>query len=337
MLKDKLHSLPLSAPVNVTWEITKRCNLNCRHCLSRDRMFDCSDDMTLSEAKDFIDQILEADVFQINIGGGEPFIREDIWDILDYCHKNMMVTCVSTNGSMIDKVTAQKLATMPYNYLQVSLDGADEKTNDAIRGEGTFRYAMDAIENLTQAGFKNLSINTVVTRINFHQLPALYLLSKEYKAKPRLSRFRPSGAGSEVWDEYYLTKEQTQELADILSAHKDITTGDSFFSITRDDRKHLGLNMCGAAKMTCSVSPDGNLYPCAFLQIDEFLCGNVRKERFIDIWHNSPILQMFRSLNPASCSDCPRFDNCHGGCPAIAYFLKNDINAGDPACIKNIK
>ena len=337
MLKDNLHTLPLSAPVNVTWEITKRCNLSCRHCLSRDRMASCNNDMSFEEAKGFIEQLLEADVFQVNIGGGEPFIREDIWDILAYCHQYKMVTCVSTNGSMIDKDTSERLANMPYTYLQVSLDGADEKTNDAIRGEGTFAFAMEAINNLTVAGFKNLSINTVVTRVNFHQLPALYLLAKEYSAKPRLSRFRPSGAGSEVWDEYYLTKEQTLELADILSAHKDITTGDSFFSITRDDRKHLGLNMCGAAKMTCSVSPEGNLYPCAFLQEETFLAGNVLKERFIDIWQNSPILNKFRNLNPASCADCPRFDLCHGGCPAIAWYIKKDLNAGDPACIQNMR
>ena len=142
-------------------------------------MFDCPDDMTFEEAKTFIDQLLAADVFQINIGGGEPFIREDIWDILEYCHRHMMVTCVSTNGSLIDETTAKRLAAMPYNYLQVSLDGADEKTNDAIRGEGTYRFAMNAIENLTKAGFKNLSINTVVTRSNFHELPALYLLAKK--------------------------------------------------------------------------------------------------------------------------------------------------------------
>ncbi len=119
----------------------------------------------------------------------------------------------------------------------------------------------------------------------------------------------------------------------MLSKHRDIATGDSFFSITREDRKNLGLNMCGACKMTCSVAPDGKMYPCAFLQYDEFLSGNVTQTPFMEIWQSSPVMQMFRNLNPESCRDCQRFDNCHGGCPAIAWFIKKDIAAGDPACV----
>ncbi|MDD4570881.1 MAG: mycofactocin radical SAM maturase [Clostridia bacterium] len=336
MLKDNLHNIPLSAPVNVTWEITRRCNLNCKHCLSRDRMNDCASDMTFEECKQFVDDLLACSVFQVNIGGGEPFMREDIWDILAYCHENGMVTCVSTNGSLIDEKAAKRLTAMPLNYIQVSLDGYKKETNDAIRGDGTYDIAMGAIERFTAAGFPHLSINTVVTRVNFRELPYLYALAKKYHAKTRLSRFRPSGNAAAMWDKYHLTKEQTLELAKLLSEYHDIVTGDSFFSITAADRKHLGLNMCGAAKMTCSVSPDGNMYPCAFLQQDDFLVGNVKQEKFIDIWNNAPLLNEFRNLKPTSCGDCERFDTCHGGCPAIAYFLKNDIHAGDPACIVNM-
>lgn len=333
MLKDNLHQIPLSAPVNVTWEITRHCNLNCTHCLSREQLKTCDDELSFDECIKLIDELIDAGVFQINIGGGEPFMRDDIWDILKYCHDREFVTCVSTNGSKIDEAAAEKLAAMEFMYMQVSLDGATEETNDAIRGKNTYKMAMQAIQNLYNAGFKGLSINTVVTAKNFRELPDLYLLAKKYNSKPRLSRFRPSGGGAEMWDEYSLSKEQTEELAELLSAHRDIVTGDSFFSITKDDRKNLGLNMCGACKMTCSISPNGKMFPCAFMQYDEFLAGNIREENFLDIWNNSPVMKMFRDLNPKSCQDCPRFDNCHGGCPAIAWFIKKDITAGDPACI----
>ena len=334
MLKNNLHSLTLFAPVNVTWEITRRCNANCRHCLSSSRMTECTDDMSLEECLSFIDKLLAACVFQVNIGGGEPFLRKDIWDIFRYCHNHKLVTCTSTNGSLLDIEAASMLAASPYHFLQISLDGPNAEVNDAIRGEGAFAGAKNGIENLRAAGFKNLSLNTVVTKTNFRYLPELYRFAQYYGAKPRLSRFRPSGNGAKMWDAYHLNQNQTLELAEILSANPDIATGDSFFSITKEDRKHLGLNMCGAAKMTCAVSPDGNFYPCAFLQQPQFLCGNVLKEDFTDIWRHSPVLKNLRSLNAAACTECRRFDICHGGCPAIAWHICRDISAPDPACIE---
>jgi len=292
--------------------------------------------MSFAECCTFIDQLLQAQVFQINMGGGEPFLRDDIWDIFAYCHQHQLVTCTSTNGSLLDPAAARRLAASPYHFLQVSLDGANTEVNDAIRGEGSFAWAIAGIENLRAAGFQHLSLNTVVTSVNFRHLPELYRLAQYYGAKPRLSRFRPAGGGAQMWETYRLTSEQTLELAEILSTHPDIATGDSFFAITKEDRQHLGLNMCGAAKMTCSVSPDGNFYPCAFLQEPPFLCGNVRQEDFGEIWRQAPVLRMLRGLDAASCASCRRFEICHGGCPAIAWQIRGDIAAADPACIETV-
>ncbi|MEL7563609.1 MAG: mycofactocin radical SAM maturase [Dehalobacterium sp.] len=336
MQRKNLHEKPLSAPVNVTWEITNKCNLSCMHCLSADQRGACAKDMTLKECQGFIDDLSKIRVFQVNIGGGEPFLREDMLDILEYAHQIGMVTCVSTNGTMVDDSLAKKLAEMELLYIQVSLDGATAQTNDLIRGEGSFDAAIHGIENLNKYHFPHLSINTVVTGKNFQEIKDMYLLGKEYRAKTRLSRFRPSGSAKKVWQDYHLNKEQTRELAEILSKHKDVLTGDSFFSITAEDRKHLGLNMCGAAKMTCSVAPNGDVYPCAFLQEEEFLSGNILHQSLGEIWLQAPVFKMMRNLSIESCKKCTRFDFCHGGCPAIAFFLKNSLHDPDPVCIYNI-
>lgn len=337
MQRKNLHEKQLSAPVNVTWEITHQCNLSCLHCLSADQRRECPADMTLPECRSFLDDLAKMRVFQVNIGGGEPFLREDILDILAYAHQKGLVTCVSTNGTMVDASLAKRLAAMELLYIQVSLDGATEETNDRIRGKGSFAAAISGLENLHQYHFPHLSINTVVTGQNFREIKDMYLLGKAYRAKTRLSRFRPSGSAKQVWHDYHLDKEQTFELAHLLSSHKDLLTGDSFFSITAEDRKHLGLNMCGAAKMTCSVAPNGNVSPCAFLQEEAFLSGNVLDRSLGDIWIQAPVFQMMRNLRIASCQKCDRFDFCHGGCPAIAFFLKNSLHQPDPACICNIQ
>ena len=337
MKRSELYQTLLSAPVNVTWEITRQCNLSCHHCLSSEKMASCRSEMTLDQCRAFIDDLCRIKVFQVNIGGGEPFLRRDILDILAYAHQKGLVTCVSTNGTQIDDALAENLAAMELLYLQVSLDGATAETNDQIRGAGTFVQALAGIDCLNRAGFANLSINTVVTRLNFMEITDLYRLGRDYRAKTRLSRFRPAGGAKTVWESYHLTNEQTLALADYLNQYKDVLTGDSFFSITDKDRKNLGLNMCGAAKMTCSVTPDGHVYPCAFLQEDAFYAGSILEQPLGEIWRHSAIFQQFRSLKVSSCESCPRFDLCHGGCPAIAYFLKHDLNCADPACICQVE
>ena len=327
----------LAAPVNVTWEITKHCNLSCRHCLSAETTAHCPTDMDLDQCKQFIDDLDRARVFQVNIGGGEPFMRDDLLDILDYCHAKGIVTCVSTNGTLIDDYCAKKLAQMKLIYIQVSVDGATPDTNDKIRGAGVFKRATGGIDRLNAHGFKNLSINTVVTGVNFKEIHEIYQMGKFYRAKTRLSRFRPSGRAKEVWQEYFLTKDQILELANFLVHYRDVLTGDSFFSITAGQRRDLGLNMCGAAKMTCSVSPDGNMYPCAFLQEDKFYAGNILRQSIEEIWHTAAIFNTLRNLKVEACCTCQNFNTCHGGCPAVAYFLKNDFNCSDPECIRQLQ
>ena len=325
----------LRAPVNVTWEITLRCNLRCVHCLSSSG--DASGgELTTAECMKLIDDMTALKVFQVNIGGGEPFIREDFLDLLDYCHGKGLVTCVSTNGSVIDNGIAKGLSAMNMLYLQVSLDGADEDTNDRIRGKGTYKRVLSAIEAL-KANRVKFSINTVLTRTNFEQLETLRAMAGEYGAELRVSRFRPSGRGKSSKAALGPSADQLEYFAEWLERHELVKTGDSFFCLTSDHRRHKGLDMCGAAKMTCCVSPEGNVYPCAFLQETPFLSGNLRQESFKEIWDNSGVLNQFRNIDVKSCVECYRFDVCRGGCPAVAYHTYNDINMPDPECLVNLK
>ncbi len=325
----------LRAPVNVTWEITLKCNLHCVHCLSNSGA-EKKDELNTEECMRLIDELTSLKVFQVNIGGGEPFIRKDFIDLLDYSHRKGLVTCVSTNGTLIDDSVSKKLASMDNLYLQVSLDGVDEETNDSIRGKGTYKKILSAMDSLASNGV-DFSVNTVLTRINYEQLDSLRDLAGEYGAELRVSRFRPSGRGKESKKDLGPTAMQLECFAEWLEGHDLVRTGDSFFCLTSDHRRDKGLDMCGAAKMTCCVSPDGNIYPCAFMQEPPFLSGNIRADSFRDIWLNSSVFHKFRNLNVKSCINCYRFDVCRGGCPAMAYHTYNDINMPDPECLVNLK
>ncbi|MEN6461751.1 MAG: mycofactocin radical SAM maturase [Syntrophomonas sp.] len=341
MEKEKIKNLSmvvpvnLTCPVNLTWEITGKCNLACSHCLSSGTMASCKNELDTNSCKSFIDELSDLKVFQVNIGGGEPFLRKDFIDILNHCHKKGIVTLISTNGTMINDNLAKILTQMKLTYIQISLDGATAESNDKIRGAGSFEKAIKGIEALNQYGFKNLSINTVVTRVNYREIPELYRLGKYYKAKTRLSRFKPSGRGKDNWDKYYLTSAQIEELSNYLTECVADMEGDSFFSISAEQRKNLALNLCGAAKMTCSLSPDGNVYPCAVLQEDRFCAGNILERPFGEIWRNSPVFKTIRNLEINSCGKCTSFNLCHAGCIAIGMFLRDHLGQ-ESSCINNV-
>lgn len=327
----------LKAPVNVTWEITRKCNLRCRHCLSADVMGDCEGELDLGQCCSLIDELDRLEIFQVNFGGGEPFLRDDFLEILDYCHSKGITTCVSTNGTVLDEFLVKTLKRMRFLYLQVSLDGATAETNDAIRGKGTFDRILDALRLLVAYDFRNASTNTVVTGINFREIGLIYELGRRYGLKTRLSRFRPSGNAKRSWQDYRLNQDQLAELSAFLKSHPDVATGDSFFSIAVKERRGLGLNMCGAARMTCSVLPDGSVYPCAFLQDRPFRAGSIVEESLGSIWHNAGILNMLRAIRIESCERCARFEMCHGGCPAVAYFLTRSLEQPDPECMTSFE
>ncbi|MCP4752868.1 MAG: mycofactocin radical SAM maturase [Proteobacteria bacterium] len=325
----------LRAPVNVTWEITTRCNLGCVHCLSDSGEAD-KGELGKEECRRLVDQLTAMKVFQVNVGGGEPFIRKDFLDLLDYCHEKKLVTCVSTNGMLIDNELAGRLSKMKMLYLQLSLDGATAEVNDPIRGAGTFTRIIEAAECLkrNQVPF---SLNTVLTRLNFHQLDTLRDLAAEFGAELRVSRFRPSGRGKGSRDFLSPHSHQLEAFADWLEAHDLVRTGDSFFCLTSENRRRKGLDMCGAAKMTCCISPSGEVYPCAFLQEAPFSAGNVRERSFQSMWDGAPVFSQLRNLDVESCKTCLRFESCRGGCPAMAYHTHHTISMPDPECLINLK
>jgi mycofactocin radical SAM maturase len=243
------------------------------------------------------------------------------------------MTCISTNGTLLTPERVARLASNRLVAIQVSLDGATRETCDAVRGEGVFAAAIEAVKLLAATKIP-ASINTVLTTHNASEIPAMHDLAKSLGVSLRVSRFRPSGRGAENWESLRPTPTQLIAFSDWLAQSGDVRTGDSFFSLTSQERQGLGLNLCGAAKLTCCVSPTGHMYPCAFLQSDRFEAGDLRTSSFQEIWDTSEIYASFRNLRIHSCEECTRFDQCHGGCPAVAWHLKNDINGGDPECLE---
>ena len=336
----------LDAPICLTWELTYACNLACRHCLSSSGRRDPAE-LSTAEARAVVDELSRLQVFYVNIGGGEPTIRPDFWELVDYATAQRVGVKFSTNGVRITPAVAERLAAgargcggVPrsgYVDVQISLDGATADVNDALRGEGSFAVAVRAMENLAGAGFAGFKLSVVCTRHNIPQLDSFQALADRYGAQLRLTRLRPAGRGADVWDELHPTAAQQHELYRWLLAHGErVLTGDSFFHLAGYGEALPGLNLCGAGRVVCLIDPVGDVYACPFAIHDAFRAGNVRDAGgFAAVWRSSELFRTLRGPQAAgACGVCSAYDACRGGCMAAKFFTGLPIAGPDPECVK---
>ncbi len=326
----------LDAPICLTWELTYACNLACVHCLSSSGRRDPRE-LTTTEAKAVLDDLRDLQVFYINIGGGEPMIRRDFSELVEHAVGNGIGVKFSTNGAFIDAERARRFAEMDYLDIQISLDGTDPATNDAVRGVGSHATALAAMGHLRDAGFADFKVSVVVTRHNVDQLDELRALADDHGATLRVTRLRPSGRGADAWHELHPTQSQQRQIYEWLLAHGDrVLTGDSFFHLNALGEEPLpGLNLCGAGRVVCLIDPIGDVYACPFVIHDEFKAGSVRDPGgFRAVWRESELFAELRAPQSAgACASCGSYDACQGGCMAAKFFTGIPLDGPDPECV----
>ena len=253
----------LDAPICLTWELTYACNLACVHCLSSSGKRDPRE-LSTAQCKAIIDELERMQVFYVNIGGGEPTVRPDFWELVDYATAHHVGVKFSTNGVRITAEVAARLAASDYVDVQISLDGATAEVNDAVRGVGSFAMAVRALENLAAAGFKtprSRSWSPATTSTNSTTSRRWLTGTVPRCASPGCAL----PAGADVWDELHPTAEQQVQLYNWLVAKGDrVLTGDSFFHLSGLGAPGAlaGLNMCGAGRVVCLIDPVGDVYAC---------------------------------------------------------------------------
>ena len=325
----------LDAPICLTWEITYACNLQCVHCLSSSGTRDPRE-LSTDQAKSVLDELRDLQVFYINIGGGEPMIRKDFFEILEHAETNNIGVKFSTNGTYITAENARRLAAMNYLDIQISLDGVDAITNDAVRGKGSYATAIAAMNHLRDANFGQFKISVVVTRHNVDQLDAFKALADSYGAQLRITRLRPSGRGADTWDELHPTQQQQRQIYDWLMKHgENVLTGDSFFHLNAFGESLPGLNLCGAGRVVCLIDPIGDVYACPFVIHDQFKAGSLLSDGgFTKVWKESDLFLSLREPeSEGACSACGSYDACQGGCMAAKFFTGIPLDGPDPECV----
>lgn len=347
----------------VFWNLTDRCNLICRHCYSRSEpTFRTEGELTTGEALGVIDDLAEMGVPLILFTGGEPLLREDLWELAGHAALRGIKTALSTNGTLITADKARRMKKTGIEYIGISLDGARAETHDRFRNlPGAFERSLSAFARCREAGLR-CGVRVTLTKENYHELAPLIDLARTLGA----SRFClywlvPSGRGRDVYDRLQLGSREVTEVLNLLYLKAretdpevmEFLTVDSpqdcihlLASMERDgstdlaDAKNLLNSLkggCSAGDRVANIDPRGDVYPCQFARSRGFFVGNIREKPFSRIWADDthPVLARFRGNIPSiggKCTDCGYFHLCGGGCRVRAYAHTNNYSAEDPFC-----
>jgi AdoMet-dependent heme synthase len=334
----------------VQWHLTERCNLRCRHCYQEGK---ASREMTFSEIKPVIEEIADmirswSDAYELsfsrsfNVTGGEPFLRPDLFEILETMSDKGFDLYLLTNGILIDREKARRLSQLGVKGVQVSLEGP-EKVHESIRGKGSFSASLRGIDHLLSAGLQ-VTVNMTLSEINAPSLEEMAALAGSLKVgRLGFSRLVPSGQGAGLLPQM-LSQEKLKDLYlkifSIQVPGLEIVTGDpvasQMDSLTEmADLGDVPLGGCAAGFSGLTIQPDGTVTPCRRLPIP---IGNVRRDSLRELWVSSPVLEGLRdrSQYQGKCGSCKRWANCRG-CRAIAYAYsgtqgEKNFLGEDPQC-----
>ena len=323
-------------PVMIGWSLTNRCNLQCLYCSQNSGEPD-DDELSLEEIKKVIDQLSINKISVIGFTGGEPFLREDLPDILRYVNSKNIRCQITTNGLLIAEG-------YPVEYLsrfikvRISLDSNNRDTHDYLRNrQGCYDLVLKAIDRLKKMGMQ-IEIVTTVSTQNVDELDEIIEFIKTLNIDQwSVSVFCPTGRGHEI-STWLLSKEQYKEVSEKLwKVKKEVN-----FLVKTDipqlvllDKNRAESNefiYCAAATELLVIFPNGDLAPCFSMPLTE---GNVRTDTIYDIWNNGRLFKSLREKNliHGECGKC-EFLNVCGGCRAMAYAKYDDYLMTDPLCWK---
>jgi heme b synthase len=285
------------------------------------------------------------------LSGGEPLVREDIFDLAKYATDKGLRVAMATNGTLLTPEIAGKLKDVGIQRVSISLDGASPKTHNDFRCvPDAFENSIKGIEILKDAGI-GFQINPTITKSNIGEIPGIMELAKEIGAEAlHIFLLVPTGRGKELENEEIPPVEYEKILNWFYDQQKttDIqlkaTCAPHYFRIMHQRAKKEGIEISvkthGYEAMTkgclggtgfCFVSSVGEVYPCGYLPA---LAGNIKEQSFKDIWDNSKVFNDLRDVSKlkGKCGIC-EYNTVCGGCRARAYAATGDYLEEEPYCI----
>ena len=320
------------------WHLSENCNLKCLHCYQESHK---PIQLKFSQLEEIYKQYKEllsklGMKGHINITGGEPLCNPYFYKVLDMIKKdsNLITFSILTNGTLVTREVAKKIKSYNPSYVQVSLEGG-KKTNDYIRGQGTYKKIAAGITNLRNENIFT-SISFTATRLNYKEFPKVVKYACKYDVNNVWSdRYIP--LGDSIDKDLTMNFDETREYLDIMARERD--------RLQRKKNNHTTISMyralqfqktndfaygCTAGDTLLTVMENGDLVPCRRMPI---VVGNLFQDNMFDLYKNSKILNKLRTDKiPDDCKDCEFSEMCHGGLKCLTYAMYKDLNNKDYGC-----
>jgi radical SAM protein with 4Fe4S-binding SPASM domain len=309
-------------------------------------------EISLVRLKEIIDEASKLKVNGIVFGGGEPFCRKDILEILEYTIKKGISCCVSTK-KYLDKETCERLKEIGLEKIQVSIDSIKKEKANFMAGSNFFYdEILETIKNLQRVGIK-VRIKAVVTSYNISDIPSLILSLKN----DGILDFHIVCYGRSIYryhDSIFASQDEIQKLKNSIDQIKRENPELNLAFGGMEEEKKMASEkekwesfekraICSAGRSSLNILPDGRVTLCEQLPSrDEFCIGDLRKQSLLDIWNSDLLISFLRPERKrfimTSCYDCEIFDDCNwvkGRCFRRAYQVFGSIFAPDPKCPKS--
>ena len=333
-----LYDGPIKSPsINkfhgIALEITKKCNLRCKHCyLAAGEAGE--NELSLDEIKELLEAVKANGGISVAIGGGEPLMRDDCLEIIEYALSLDLLVSLGTNGILVDKEMAKKLSKLPIK-IQISVDGATKKTHEQIRGKGTYDETIQGIDHLINAGMaKDLVISFTPMKVNVKEVEQIidFALNKQIP----VIQFPPlaaSGRAQNRWDDLVLSDEEKIWFWNVISQRSQELRGKMDLLA---DCFSININNVGTPhKCTIGsqfrIDPEGDVYPCQCFHFGtEYSLGNVKEKSLKSMIVGKKVAQIKKSniQRPSEieeCKECKWKNFCGSGCMGNAYERTDTI------------
>lgn len=306
----------------VSISMTNRCNLSCDYCCADSNPVN-KDFLSTSDIKLSIDNIMKLNPYVLVFTGGEPLLRSDFFDILEYTKMKFNGKIVlATNATLIKESQIDTLINNIYS-LEISLDGYDEESCTEVRGHGVFSRVIKVIELFKAKGFNNITLSMVVGKHNSNDIDKFYKLNEYLGTKPLIRNFMSIGRGKEV--------------------NKKYIDNNNAIEYESEDLSEISASQCTAGNTQISINDKGDVFPCPILEYDEFKMFNILHidDDIIEKIYTRKLkaFQNFDKLKPKnieSCGNCKINLFCTT-CPAKMYLLKQDQLKFDYNCTNTKK
>lgn len=319
------------------WHLSENCNLRCRHCYQENHEVVELDykslELIYQQIKEFLLQ--KKILGHINITGGEPLCNPHFFKILDLIKKdnNLITFSILTNGTLITKSMAKRLAEYHPYYIQVSLEGG-QKTNDYIRGKKTYQKIAQGLNYLKEYNIYT-SISFTATKINYQEFPKVVKFAKKHHVNNVWSdRYIPLSNTSE---DLNMNFDETRKYLNIMNQERNKLLKDKKTNLTISMYRALQFQMtndfaygCTAGDTLLTIMENGNLVPCRRMPI---VVGNLFIDSIINLYDNNKILKELRQNKvPDDCQACEHSNTCRGGLKCLTYAIYKDLNHKDVGC-----